>query len=152
MTLIQLLETRSESLISEATEALSRAHLKHYEQAGLVESQKWLETLYNLTLQSIKTRDLSDLLSHVEKISVERFSSGFDLHEVQMAFNVVEEVIWGHILKDLDPSDYAEALGLVSTALGEGKDTLAMTYVSLASKRKVPTLDLSGLFTGTGRE
>lgn len=151
MTLIQLLETRAESLVSEATSALSRAHLKHYEEVGLDESKNRIETLYKLTLQSIKTRDLSDLLSHVEKISGERFSSGFDLHEVQMAFNVLEEVIWMHILKDLDPSEYAESLGLVSTALGEGKDVLATTYVSLASKRHVPTLDLSQLFTGTSK-
>jgi hypothetical protein len=42
----------------------------------------------------------------------------------------------------------AEALGLVSTVLGTGKDTLARVYVTLASKSRTPTLDLRSLFTG----
>jgi hypothetical protein len=41
------------------------------------------------------------------------------------------------------PAELAEAIGLLSTILGYGKETLARRYVSLASARHVPTLDLS---------
>jgi len=46
------------------------------------------------------------------------------------------------------PDELAEAVGLLSTILGFGKDALARTYVSLASHRRVPSLDLSALFSG----
>jgi hypothetical protein len=88
------------------------------------------------------------MVAHTDSIARERFASGFDLWEVQTAFNVLEEAIWVHILKELPPTEYAEALGLVSTVLGTGKDTLARRYVSLASKTKASTLNLQSLFTG----
>jgi hypothetical protein len=50
----------------------------------------------------------------------------------------------------MPPDAYAEALGLVTTALGAGKDALARAYVSLASETHAPSLDLTPLFDGTG--
>jgi hypothetical protein len=47
--------------------------------------------------------------------------------------------------------DQAEALGLVGTVLGCGKDLLARQYVSLATKTHTPSLDLHALFAGAGR-
>ena len=38
---------------------------------------------------------------------------------------------------------------LLSTVLGFGKDALARTFVELASKRHVRSLDLTALFAGT---
>jgi hypothetical protein len=89
------------------------------------------------------------MIDHSGTVARERFSAGYDLWEVQTAFNVLEEIIWQRILRELPPAEYAEALGLVSTVLGTGKDTLARVYVTLASKSRTPTLDLRSLFTGT---
>ena len=77
-----------------------------------------------------------------------RYTAGFDLWEVQTAFNVLEEAIWVRVFKSVPPDALAEALGLVSTVLGAGKDTLARKYVSLASKTKAPSLNLQSLFSG----
>jgi len=149
MTLVQLLDEKAAFLIEEATEALSRAHLKHYEAESFAKRKEQIQALYDLTAQSIQTRDLSKLLDYVQDAAKDYYKAGFDLHEIQMAFNVLEEVIWKNALKELPASEYADALGLISTALGAGKDTLATTYVGLASCRKMPSLDLSELFTGT---
>lgn len=46
------------------------------------------------------------------------------------------------------PSELAECIGLLGTVLGVGKDALARSYVSLASHRHVPSLDLSALCEG----
>lgn len=46
------------------------------------------------------------------------------------------------------PRQLAETIGLLSTVLGFGKDVLTRTYVSLASKQHVASLDLSELFGG----
>jgi hypothetical protein len=42
-----------------------------------------------------------------------------------------------------------QALGLVGTVLGAGKDSLARTYVTLATQTRAPSLDLRALFAGT---
>jgi hypothetical protein len=41
------------------------------------------------------------------------------------------------------------ALGIVATILGAAKDKLASTYLSRATEKHVPSLDLAALFRGT---
>ncbi|MEK6755835.1 MAG: hypothetical protein AABZ02_06765 [Bacteroidota bacterium] len=108
-----------------------------------------MKALYVLTVRGVKERNLGPMIAHAETIARERFASGFDLSEVQTAFNVLEEAIWKRIMKSLPASEYGEALGLVSTVLGAGKDTLARTYCTLASKTKTRSLNLHSLFSGT---
>ena len=48
------------------------------------------------------------------------------------------------------PEELAEAIGLLSTVVGFGKDAVTRKYVSLASKQHVTSLDLSELFGGAG--
>ena len=67
---------------------------------------------------------------------------------MQTAFNVLEETIWAKVIEAVAPGDLAEALGLVGTVLGAGRDALACTYVSLATHQHVPSLDMSALFRG----
>jgi hypothetical protein len=86
------------------------------------------------------------MIEYAEKIAQERFEAGFDLHEVHTAFNVLEETIWKMIIDNFEPSGLGKALGLVSTVVGAGKESLAITYVSLSGKNKTKTLNLSELF------
>jgi hypothetical protein len=108
-----------------------------------------LQTLYGLMVQCIKDRDLAAMISYAENLAQERYTAGFDLHEIQAAFNVLEEAIWQQIIKECSPAQLAEALGLISTVHGIGKDALARKYVSLASQTKAPSLNLQALFKGT---
>ena len=50
------------------------------------------------------------------------------------------------IIDNFEPSGLGKALGLVSTVVGEGKESLAITYVSLSGKNKTKNLNLSELF------
>lgn len=149
MNLYQLLQDHSSEILQEATEAMVRARAKHYEEAGREHVHQRLKALYVLTMRGVKERNLGPMVAHVENIAHERFASGYDLWEVQTAFNLLEEAVWKRILKDLPAAEYAEALGLVSTVLGVGKDTLARRYVSLATKAKAPSLNMQSLFSGT---
>lgn len=149
MDLYQFLHDRGSEIIAEAEQAIRRAHLKNYEREGPAAVHQRLKALFVLTTRGVKERNLGPMIDHSDTIARERFSAGYDLWEVQTAFNVLEEIIWQRILHELPPADYARALGLVSTVLGMGKDTLARVYVSLASKSRTPTLDLRSLFTGT---
>jgi hypothetical protein len=152
MELYTFLHDRMNTNIASAEEAVRRAHLRNYEKEGAEHVHQRLKALYVLTVRAVKERNLGPMVAHADTIARERFNAGYDLWEVQTAFNVLEETIWGNIMKELPPAEYAEALGLVSTILGTGKDTLARRYVSLASKSKVPSLNLRSLFTGTEGE
>ncbi len=149
MTIHELLHARSAEIIAEAEEAVKRAHLHNYEKSGTENLHQRLKALFVLTARAAKERNLGPMIAHAESIARERFESGFDLWEVQTAFNVLEEAIWVHILRELPTTEYAEALGLVSTVLGVGKDTLARRYVSLATKTRSRSLNMQSLFTGT---
>jgi hypothetical protein len=148
MELSQLLESQSDEIINAACSAVERSHLHHYERDGADKTRERIVTLFNLTKQSVKDRNLAPMIAHAEQIARKRYTAGFDLWEVQTAFNVLEEAIWVKVFKIVPPDALAEALGLVSTILGAGKDMLARTYVSLASKTKAPSLNLQSLFSG----
>lgn len=146
MDLVQVLKTEQVSVVQEATAIVQRARLEHYAQAGAEESRERFDRLYELLVQSIESRNLVAIMEHMERVAKDRFQSGYDLREVQMAINVLEESVWKVVVDRMPPDQLAESLGLVGTVLGAAKDSLARAYVSLASKTKVPSLDLSAVF------
>ncbi len=149
MTLKELLENSGREIVREAVERLRRTRLRSYDASGEERNQHRLQKLFDLTLQCVGNRNLVPMISYAEAVAKERFKDGFDLQEVQTAFNLLEEIIWKHIGEEMEPADYPTAFGLTSTVLGAGKGALAAEYVSLASKSRVRTMDLSSLFEGT---
>ena len=149
MTLIKLLETHQDKIIESAYKSMSSVKLKGYTKVGVEKTKTKLTNLYKKVLQCVKKKELIPMLNHTEKIAKERYGSGYDLFEVQTAINSLEVAIWNVIFKEIEPDKLSENLGLVSTVLGAGKDNLARTYVSLATKTKVPTLNLQSLFGGS---
>jgi hypothetical protein len=143
------LERARRPILEAAAAALRRAHARHYDAAGEGEIERRLEALFDHVRQALTARDVAGLLAYAEEVAEERFNAGYDLSEVQTAFNALEEATWGQALAQLEPSELAEALGLTSTILGVGKDALARRYVSLAARTHAPSLDLRALFTGT---
>jgi hypothetical protein len=148
MDLHAYLHDHTAEIVDAACEAMKRSHVKHYEEAGPEHLHQRLRALYTLMTRAVKEKNLGPMVAYADTIAGERFNAGYDLWEVQTAFNVLEEVLWQNILASLPPQQFAEALGMVSTVLGAGKDTLARKYVTLASKSKAPSLDLQKLFTG----
>jgi hypothetical protein len=148
MDVAALLVTQEAEVLDEAYDALERSHVTHYEAAGESFTRKGLSDLFRLVVASIGDRDLAEMSVYAEKVAEQRFGQGFDISEVQMAFNALEEAMWRRVVAGTPPDELAEAVGLLSTVLGFGKDALARKYVSLASERHVPSLDLSALFAG----
>ena len=149
MELVEALRASQDEVLHEASEALTRSHLKHYELSGPEGSSRRLRDLYDLVLDCLAGRTLAPMTEYAQAVARERFSAGFDIAEVQTAFNVLEEAIWKVGVPTLPAADLAEATGLIGTVLGCGKDALARTWVSEATSRHVPSLDLSALFQGT---
>jgi hypothetical protein len=149
MELVRALTAAQPDVLDDAAKALQRAHLRHYEAAGAGEAVRRLNDLLALTIDCLTTRSLGPVCEYADQVARERFESGFEIGEVQTAFNVLEEAIWQDVIVALPAEDLAEASGLIGTVLGAGKDTLARTWVSLASRQHVPSLDLTALFRGT---
>jgi hypothetical protein len=146
-----ILQQYGDAILAQAEETMHRRRQRHYEEAGPEQVRQRLKALFVLTARAVRERNLGPMLAHADAIAKERYAAGYDLSEVQTAFNVLEEAIWKHLEKTVDRERLGEALGLVSTVLGAGKDLLARTYVSLATKTKTPSLDLRELFSGTER-
>lgn len=144
-----ILQESREAILDEAVESVRRAHLEHYDHAGPELIRERLDTLLGIVIEAVLKRNLEAIVSHARAVAVERFEAGVDLYQVQTAFNVLEEVLWYRILKALPPGEQAEALGLVGTVLGNGKDVLARKYVSLATQTQTPSLNLQALFSGS---
>ena len=136
-----------DSIVDEAAAALERAHLKHYAATDTAERRARLLLMLELLAESVRVRDLVPVIDFAERVATERFHAGWDIVEVQTALNVLEETIWNRVVAGVPKDDLAEALGLVTTVVGAGKDALARTYVSLATEKHVPTLDLNALFS-----
>jgi hypothetical protein len=105
--------------------------------------------LFDVVVTAMRDRQREPVTRFCEDVAEQRFTAGFGISEVQTAINVVEEAMWRRVVDDVPPAELAEAVGLLSTVLGFGKDALARRYVSLASQRHVQSLDLSALFAGT---
>ena len=143
-----LLSGNAGVIVAEASDALGRSHLAHYAELGDDERRRRVQSLFDVMITSLQERDLAPIHRHAEAIARQRFEAGVGIAEVQVAFNVLEEALWRSIVQAAAADELVTAIGLVTTVLGAGKDTLARTYVALASERHVPSLDLTALFRG----
>lgn len=149
MKLVTTLQGAEQEIVSEALSTLEHSHVHHYETAGAAFTRAALDSLFTLVVSAVEKRDLTDVIRFADEIAEQRFSAGFDISEVQSAFNALETAMWRRVVAAEEPADLPEAVGLLSTVFGAGKDELARRYVSLASQKHIPTLDLSALFRGT---
>jgi hypothetical protein len=146
MDLKELLKTQCSEILENALQSLNCAHLKSYSKSSQEENKKRLLNLLTLTQQCVVEKKLIPMKEYASKIAKERFDAGFDLHEVHTAFNALEEELWNRVTKNVSSENLGEALGLISTVLGAGKEELALSYVALASKTRTQTLNLTELF------
>jgi RsbRD-like negative regulator of sigma factor len=144
---LQVLEQERASIVDAAAESVGHSRTR-YVSAGREETRRRLEALYDQLLGALSSRDLGPIVGFAERLAAERFESGYDLSEVQSAFNALEEATWTVLCARVQPEQLALSLGLVSTVLGAAKDALGREYVSLASQTHAPSLDLRALFTG----
>jgi hypothetical protein len=135
MNLSKFLSSKRGTILSEATTSMSRAHFKHYDDSGVESIWDRLEKLYDLMVDAVKEENIVPVVNYSEKMAKDRFAAGYDLQEVQTAINMLEEVIWKQIIKNIPLEKQAEAIRLTATILGNSKDVLARTYVDLAVRK-----------------
>lgn len=142
-----VLDRERSSITNLAFESIRHSRTR-YSAAGRDETRRRLDALYDEVCAAVSSRDLGSIIQFARNLAAERFRSGYDLSEVQMAFNALEEAAWSTLCARLNPDYHALSLGLLSTVLGAAKDALSSEYVSLASRTHVTSLDMRALFSG----
>jgi hypothetical protein len=147
--LLDLLERRRGAIVDDASRGLLARHLDRYDLVGEHEARLRLELLYARVVASIRLRTAEPMVDYAAELARRRFTTGYRLAFVQSAFDALEAAIWQAVSAELPCESHAAALGLVSAAVGAGKDALGWTYASLALRHQVEALDVDALFAGT---
>lgn len=148
MGLTEAMSAARDDVLEAASASLAHDHLAHYEASGAAESGRRLSDLFDLVVDCLAKRNLEPITEYANNVAEERFNAGFNIAEVQTAFNVLEETIWRVVIAPLPTEELLESAGLIGTVLGTGKDALARSWVALATSEHVPSLDLTALFEG----
>lgn len=146
MDLAELIREKADDLVKAAVAELHQARLKHYEAEGRQSTYERLTALLAQTLRCLEEHRAEPIIDWATRVGRERFAAGYDLFEVQTAINVLEEALWKRIISSVGPEDLAHTLGWINAILSMAKDTLARTYVSLATNRAAPPLDNTQLW------
>ncbi|MES1248792.1 MAG: hypothetical protein ABUS54_14085 [Actinomycetota bacterium] len=141
MTVTQFLEAERDGILAEAVVAAAAAP-----RYGVAELGSRLAALFDELVAAVDARDLTSIVDYARHLARARFSAGYDIAEVQVAINALEQAVWLRIFESAPKSLVGEALRVVSTVLGSAKDALAQEYVVLA-KAGPATPDPSVLFT-----
>lgn len=149
MNLNDLLRENADDLVHGVVAELHQARLEHYEAEGLEALHERIRTLFDSTLRCLETCSADAIVDWADRVGKERYSAGYDLLELQTVTNALEEALWERILSSTGPENLAHALGLVNAILGMAKDTLARTYVSLATRGEAPAVDFKELLQET---
>jgi len=123
-----LLREGEQTIVEKAAVNLGNYRLKNYEMAKLSEIEWWLGALFSALCDSIQQKCLEPFLKYSEKLGRLRAEKGFDLKEVQIAYNLLEEHIWEVVLEKGDPKTRAEDLVQISEIVAAGKDKLTKWY------------------------
>ncbi|HZQ85595.1 MAG TPA: hypothetical protein VFA83_12185 [Acidimicrobiales bacterium] len=146
--LAEMLSAAREDVLGEADVALARARLVHYRSVPPEGTRQRLSDLFDVVRASLSPPSVVPIAAFAERLATARFNEGFDISELQTAFNVMEEALWRLVIANVRPDDIIEAVGLVGTVLGAGKDALARTWVTLAKGAHVASLNLGALSEG----
>ena len=133
-------------ILDTALQSLDRMHTRHYDAAGVDEVQQRLNGLFDQLIGGVQTRNLGAIVTYAEKVAQERFAAGYDLSEVQIAFNALEEATWSRVLTALDPSEVAHALAHQHRPWRWQRRSCPQVRLSLAANTHAPSLDLREMF------
>ena len=98
------------------------------------ESPRDVRQLFRLVLRCVRAGRAKPIIRPSEQIAAHSYAAGIDLAEVQGTFTVLAEVLWRQLADALAGEQLVQALRLLTAITGAGKDTMARTYVALATR------------------
>jgi methylmalonyl-CoA decarboxylase len=127
-----VLASAEDRVIDEAVAALAQAG-----QAGRSPlpdgRRREVRQLFRLVLRCVRAGCAEPVIRPSEQIAAHCYAAGIDLAEIQGSFTVLAEVLWRQLAGGLASEQLVKALGLLTAITGAGKDTMARTYLALAT-------------------
>ena len=124
--------------MNEAVAALKQRDQTPRQESRAEERRRYVQELFGFVVQCVHEGDAELVIAWSQRVAADRFVAGFDIAEIQGEFNVLGEVLSRHLVDALAGGQLIEALGLVNTVLGAGKDALARAYMALAIQGRTP--------------
>jgi hypothetical protein len=128
-----VLASAEDRVIDEAVAALAQAG-----QAGRSPlpdgRRREVRQLFRLVLRCVRAGCAEPVIRPSEQIAAHCYAAGIDLAEIQGSFTVLAEVLWRQLAGALASEQLVKALGLLTAITGAGKDTMARTYLALATR------------------
>ena len=134
MTLLELCYNKPDLILLDSTDSLVRAQLQHYKHLTPEKLRQRLLKLFQALVKSLEANSCEEMSKFMLKVSDERYGSGYELHEVQTAVNIMEECIWQKITEFVDKDQQIYAMKQVTCILGKAKEALAGEYAMLSSE------------------
>jgi len=109
--------------------------------------------LFRLVLRCVRAGCVEPVIRPSEQIAAHCYAAGIDLAEIQGSFTIVAEVLWRQLVGGLASEQLIKALGLLTAITGAGKDTMARTYMALATRDRgggQPADELADAGAGSG--
>ena len=144
------LASAQDRVVSEVVASLQQRDQAHHDASSPEQLRCDVTHLFELVLRCVHEGSAESIITPSQQIAADRFTAGADIAEVQAAFNSLAEVLWRQVAGTFAGDQRVEALGLVNAVLGTGKDTLARTYVALASSRAGSPLSQQHAAAGEG--
>jgi len=90
--------------------------------------------LFRLVLRCVRAGCAEPVIRPSGQIAAHCYAAGTDLAEIQGSFTVLAEVLWRQLAGALAGEQLVTALGLLAAITAAGKDTMARTYLALATR------------------
>ena len=90
--------------------------------------------LFRLVLRCVRAGRAEPIIKPSEQIAAHCYAAGSDLADIQGSFTVLAEVLWRQLVGGLAGEQLVKALGLLTAITRAGQDTMARTYVALATR------------------
>ncbi len=134
MTLIELLHNKPDMILLDSTDNLVRSNLKHYKKLNPENIRIRLMKLFHTLIECVEAGSCDQMVKFMERVSEERYESGFEINEVQTAINILEESLWRQIGKFVDSDKQVSAMKEVTCILTKAKEELANEYALLSKE------------------
>jgi methylmalonyl-CoA decarboxylase len=128
-----ILAQAADRVVNDAIAALDERDQTQRRVPSPAERRHDVERLYDLVGQCLREGRPDPIVTPSQQIAADRFVAGIDLLDVQAAFVAMEDVLWRHLSAELTSARQLQAVRLLNTILGTGRDALARTYVALTA-------------------
>jgi len=129
-----VLASAEDRVIDEAVAVLAQRDQARHLSPGPDGRRRDLRQLFRLVLRCLRAGRAGPIARPCEQIAAHCYAAGIDLSEGQGTFNALAEVLWRQLASALAGDQLVEALGLLGAIVGTGKDAMARTYVTLATR------------------